>query len=213
MADVNNDNKENNSEQSTTQESPLDQKMIDLVNSAVSSHMKRFTSKLPDLIRDALPAPAEAAKSSETSNSKASPDALSEVQKLRTELDAERKRNREKETYNNVRSYLSDKVRPEALEAAVKVLKADELVKFKRDGTPLVKFSETEEYDLEEGLHQWLDSKEAQIFRPAPSAKGSPQRPTYSTPSKVSNGRDDSGNNLTPSEKALQQLTKMGINI
>jgi hypothetical protein len=217
MADVNNENKDVSSLQTSTQEPELDQKTINLINSAISTHLKRHLAKLPDMIKEALP---QSSSQDNTSSAKPSdketPDAMSEVQKLRAELDAERKRNRDEKTFGTIRNYLTGKVRPEALETAVKVLKADGKVNHRRDGTPIVKFSDTEEYDLEEGLHQWLNSKDAEIFRPAPSNKQSglkDQKPAYRSPSKVSNSGNDEGKNLSPSEKTLLQLQKMGLSL
>lgn len=208
MADVQHETQDTQDSQSQAQESPLDQKILNSINSAVSSHLKRHLAKLPEMIQAALPQPS--VQTSETSSSKdKSSDAMGELQKLRTELETERKRGREKETYNSVRTYLSDKVRPEALESAVKVLKADELVKFKRDGSPMIKFSETEEYDLEEGLAQWLGSKEAQLFRPAPSAKVAGQKPKYHTAKVTSAGEPKAQG--TPSQRTLEQLQKLGL--
>lgn len=222
MADVNVTQNETEVDNETVDNtSEADKKLANLVNAAVSSHLKRHLSKFESSILElkdqfkAQPA-ADASKGTKKKESDDDSLAMREVEQLKAELKAEKARVKEEQAYTSLRNYFSDKVIPERVDIALKLFKADQKVQFRRDGSAFVKHDNAE-FDLEEGAAEWLKSKEAMMFLPAPgSAKksGSVQSKNlpFKTPAKVSNssGQDQPTN---PAMKTLQQLQKLGINI
>lgn len=209
--------------------SEADKKLGNMINAAVSSHLKRHLSKFESSILELKES--FAATQLDAKHSKATPSveseknkknivdddspAMREVERLKSELNAEKARVREEKAYTSLRNYLSDKVLPERVDVALKLFKADGKVQFRRDGSPFVKH-DNEEFDLEEGAAEWLKSKEAMMFLPAPSAQKKSntvqtKNLPFKTPAKVSTttGQDQPTN---PAAKTLLQLQKLGIN-
>lgn len=220
MADVKNET-QTEVEHESTDNSEADKKLANMVNSAVTSQLKRhlgkFESSLLELKESFGQSKTLEAPSQNEKNSKNTDDsqAMREIERLKNELNAEKARVREEKAYTALRNYLSDKVIPERVDVALKLFKADQKIQFKRDGTPFVKY-DSEEFDLEEGAAEWLKSKEAAMFLPAPSMRNASQKEAktslFKTPAKVSTstGQDQSTN---PAAKTLLQLQKLGINI
>lgn len=195
-----------------------DTRLANIINAAVSSQLKRHLSKFETSVNELReqfkPSTATEQVKSDTSGKGEDAQARRELEQLRAELKAEKQKAKEDAVYSTLKNYLADKVRPEALETAVKVIKADGKVKFRTDGTPFIKHDSLEYDTLEEGAAEWLNSKEATIFKPVPSAqKKTAQNPIFKTPSKPNSqtGRDNS--NLTPAQKTLEQFQKLGLKI
>lgn len=227
MADVNATQNEAEVDNETVDNtSEADKKLANMVNAAVSSHLKRHLSKFESSIFELKESFASnqskaqpAADTSKGTKKKESDDeslAMREVEQLKAELKAEKARVKEEQAYASLRNYFSDKVIPERVDIALKLFKADQKVQFRRDGSAFVKHDNAE-FDLEEGAAEWLKSKEAMMFLPAPGGvkKGGAVQSKnlpFKTPAKVSpSGSQDQPTN--PAMKTLLQLQKLGINI
>jgi hypothetical protein len=202
----------------TDQETAVDPKLANLVNAAVSSQLKRHMKGLGDTIGATLdeklsslglkPQPA-----APQGGAQAGPEseALKEVEKLRGELKAQKQRAAEKEVFADVRSILSGKVRPEAMDTAIKVLKADGVIKIDaRDGTATIKHAELGDLDLNEGLSEWLKGEGA-LFAPAPTGKKTPVRGPNRAPARPAPTVNDE--QLTPAQKSMRDLQARGLSL
>lgn len=202
----------------TEQEAAVDPKLANLVNAAVSSQLKRHMKGLGDSFGSMLdeklsalgvkPAqtPAQAAQ-----GDKSAPDPMAEVEKLRGELKAQKMRAAEKEVFADVRSILTGKVRPEAMDTAVKLLKADGLIKIDvRDGSATIKHPELGDLDLNEGIAEWLKGEGA-IFAPVAGSKKPPVRGPNRAPVRPTSAANDE--NLTPAQKTARDLQARGLTL
>lgn len=202
----------------TDQETAVDPKLANLVNAAVSSQLKRHMKGLGDTIGATLdeklsalglkPQPAAPQGGAQAGNES---EALKEVEKLRGELKAQKQRAAEKEVFADVRSILSGKVRPEAMDTAIKVLKADGVIKIDaRDGTATIKHAELGDLDLNDGLSEWLKGEGA-LFAPAPTGKKTPVRGPNRAPARPAPTVNDE--QLTPAQKSLKDLQARGLSL
>lgn len=193
-----------------------DKKLANLVNKAVTSqltrHMKTFGDQFGAVLDERLsafkaPAPALPGKAPAEADGNA---ALAEVEKLRGELTLQKQRTAEKEAYADIRSFLHGKVRPEAMDTAIKVLKADGSIKVNaRDGSATMKHAELGTLDVTEGLTEWLKGEGA-LFAPMPTGK----KPQIKGPHRAPVRPVVAGNeSLTPAQKTAQQLASMGLSI
>lgn len=195
-------------ETSTNETSEQDKKLANLVNSAVSSHLKRSMGKMNETIESILSEKLTAFQSQSTAQvpsqaKEKSAKEESEVAKLRAELAAEKRQTLEKDTYSSIKEKLNGKVRPEAIGSVLKILKADSHIDFKKDG-PVFKF-DGEELDLDSGLEAWLEnSEDAKLFKPAPQSqlKKSPFKAQPRTPST---------NKMDPRSATEAELKKLGL--
>lgn len=200
----------------TDQETAVDPKLANLVNAAVSSQLKRHLKGLGDTIGATLdeklsalgvkPQPAPAKDAADV------PDPMKEVEKLRGQLKAQEMRAAEKEVFADVRSILSGKVRPEAMDTAIKVLKADGVIKIDaRDGSASFKHADLGDHlDLNEGLSEWLKGEGA-LFAPAPTGKKPPVRGPSRAPARPAPTAHDE--QLTPAQKSMRDLQARGLSL
>ena len=224
MANAANENAPEKDNKPEGGEEDADTKLANLVNSAVTSQLKRHMKNLGDSFGSMLderlaslnlgkkeePKPSKGEEAKDTNEKESA--AMSEIEKLRGELKAEKARAAEKEVFADIRALLVGKVRPEALDMAIKVLKADGLVKINaRDGSVKLKSAEGD-VELADGLEEWLKSDGA-IFAPVPQAKPKPRitGPTKAPSRPASGGSGDEG--LTPAQKALRALQAKGLSI
>lgn len=199
----------------TDQETAVDPKLANLVNAAVSSQLKRHMKGLGDSFGSMLdeklsalgvkPQPAPAKETQDAA------DPMKEVEKLRGELKAQKMRAAEKEVFADVRSILSGKVRPEAMDTAIKVLKADGVIKIDaRDGAASFKHAELGDLDLNEGLSEWLKGEGA-LFAPAPTGKKPPVRGPSRAPARPAPTAHDE--QLTPAQRSMRDLQARGLSL
>jgi len=180
-----------------------DQAFNDTVNAAVSAHLKRALGTLPGMIDAALlpireqlaqrggAAPAKPDPAAPAGSGNADVDALrSQLKAMQDQAASERKASRESSAFQALRSELAGKVRPEALDAAAKlVFHADRRVTVGDDGAVTFKHGDAD-YGLKEGVAAYLKSPDAALFLPAPSGAprpgqripGRPPGPTGGTP-------------------------------
>ncbi len=172
-----------------------------VVNSAVSSHLKRFVEKqLPGIFAEALkpfqeqvaklqaPPPAD----DEKSKNKQSPEMTAlqtQLEEMKTRfaqeteqrIAAERKA-REDRAYSEFKGMLAKNVRPEMLDmVADHLFLIKKIVEVPESGNPTFKGSRTQygiteevAYPLKDGVDNWLKSDDAKPFLPAPSASTTP---------------------------------------
>lgn len=199
-----------------------DAKLSNLVNSAVSSHMKRhmkgFGDQLGTMLDERFAAfkPAEPAKPAHGKvSSDIEPNA--ELEQMRNELKAQsnelkatKLRAAEKEVYADVRTLLAGKVRPEAMDTAIKLLKASGQIKI-NSRTEVASFKiDDAELDLKEGLTEWL-AGEGALFAPAmaPTPARRKVNPANGAPQRGVGGGD--GSNLTPAQRTARALAAKGL--
>jgi hypothetical protein len=196
-----------------------DVKLGNLVNAAVTAHLKRALPRAleegvtPLLERFAatLPKPASTAPAAapqpgdELATKVAGLEAA--LNKERTARHAERRAALEEKAYGALRGALTGKVRPEAVETAARLLfKADGRVKVADDGTATFKHGD-DELDLAGGVAAWLKTPDAALFAPPPAPKARvvpgrappPARPP-GAPTAAAGQRED------PLQKTLRDL-------
>lgn len=178
-------------EQETDVEVSDDKKLSNLVNSAVSTHLKRA---LPKFLEDAItphmaalkelvaPKPAEpaapAANAAQTTGT--DPAILKQLEDMKAQLKKEqdtrareRQQAREEKAISDVRAALVGKVRPEAVEHLIKVMVHDRVIQ--TDGAMVTLKIGDDVLDLKEGLQDYLARKEHAIFLPAPGYNQAPK--------------------------------------
>ena len=191
----------------------LDQSTVDSINQAVSAHLKRHLAGLPGMI-DAAIAPLREQFTARPAADKpagvpATDGVAGELAALKAQLKAasdqaasERKAAREANAFQALRTELGGKVRPEALDAAAKlIMHADRRVSVGDDGAVTFKHGDAE-YGLKEGVAAYLKSSDAALFLPAPN--GSAQRPGQRVPARPAIGGDAATE--TPMAKTLRLL-------
>lgn len=135
-----------------------------------------------------------------------------EVEKIKRETAEKERLATEREAFSEVKSRLTGKVRQEALDTVMKLLRADGRIAIEKDGSVLFVDGE-DRLDLDEGLEQWLKSSEGSMFVPAPGGGrqinqgGSGRRPPAKPVPRVGNA----GGNLTPAQRAAQRMAKLGL--
>jgi hypothetical protein len=192
-----------------------DQAMTDTINAAVTAHIKRALGGLPGLIEAQLAplreqfAARPAAGAKPDGSTLAGDGVAGELAALKAQLKSqqdqaasERKAAREANAFQALRTELGGKVRPEALDAAAKlIMHADRRVMVSDDGSVTFKHGDAD-YGLKEGVAAYLKSPDAALFLPAPN--GTSQRPGQRVP-----GRPPAGGpppNETPMAKTLRLL-------
>ncbi|MRG98219.1 hypothetical protein [Polyangium spumosum] len=187
------------------------------MNSAVSAHLKRHLGKLSETIETSLAEKLAGLQQSapktkaDESDPKPDDDVRKEMAALKAQLKTEREKAREKEAYAELKAKLADKVRPEALDTALKILKHDGRISLKRDGS-VAFVHEDGEMDLDEGLSEWLKSREGSMFAPPPNPRShAAKKPNYGVkaPARTSS---ESGE-IDPLAKTEMMLTKLGIRL
>lgn len=174
------------------------QQVNETVHKIITERTKRFgdmASKLETLSAQLesqlgqFKAPAsDATATTAPSVSDPSADRIAQLEKaLRAESEkrvAKEREARNMSAYQTLKEKLAPSVRPEALDAAAKLLfKADEMVKVKDHGPEWM-----DGRDLDAGLADWLSSKDAQLFLPAPTPKANPASHPTSLPSRSTFG-------------------------
>ena len=209
MANVTQD--ENNT--NTQEADSLDPKIGNAINAAVASHLKRHMRGLGDqfgsMLDERLSSLGLAKKEAPASQEKPAADPMQEVEKLRGELKAQKLKAFEKETFAEVKSILTGKVRPEAMDTALKVLKANGAIKIdSRDGSASFK-SELGDVELSEGIAEWLEGEGALFAPQAPKMK---PRVTGANkaPARPSGVVEE---NLTPAQKTARALQARGMTL
>lgn len=178
-----------------------EEQIAQIVNSAVTTHLKRGLAKAIDEAIAPLKQKLETPPPSGDGGGKGK-EADPEVVALRKQLDdlkgvvkasqeaasAAEKRAADERAYNALRSELSGKVRPEALDVATDYLfrAQGRVVIDEQTGEPRFKHrtalvagmpEEDHLFPLSDGVKQFLKGKEAQLFLPAPNTAPNPQRP------------------------------------
>ena len=198
-----------------------DAKLSNLVNSAVTSQLKRHMKGLGDqfgtmlderfaAFKPAAPAApvVEPAKGAAAPAADAANGVNDEVAQLRADLKATKLRAVEKEVFADVRSLLAGKVRPEAMDAAVKLLKAGGQIKINAR-TEAVSFkTEDGEVELKDGITEWL-AGEGALFAPALAPARRKVNPANGAPQRGVGGGDTS--NLTPAQRSARALQAKGL--
>jgi hypothetical protein len=163
-----------------------DQRIANMVNAAVSGHLKRVLPKtISDLmethiapIREHLtkqggPAPAQGGQGggAPQGGAPAGDDKYAALERKFQESEkaraAERMQGHKARAFDGVRGVLAGKARPDAIEAALKVLKADDRIGVREDGSAFI-LDGDEEVTIEEGVKRFMKSKEGALFAPAP---------------------------------------------
>jgi len=180
-----------------------EKKLANPLNAPVSSHMKRFMKQLESAQSEKQVSPQSSQAPSEDS------DVRKELAQLKAQLKAEKAKAREERAYAEARGKLSGKVRDDALELAMKVFKADGKLVIDEDGTTAFRH-EGVDHDLDDGIAEWLNSKEAAVFRPAPKASKVPGKTTVKAPARVGSGNSDIKD---PLQRAMAQISAYGLPI
>lgn len=177
-------------DQDSSQEpSEADKKLANMVNSAVTSQLKRalpkhleealtpHMSKFEQMLSSFKPAEASKPQAQASSSQQASgtdPEVLKQLEDMKSQLRREqdtrakeRQQARQDKAFSEVRGELTGKVRPEALDHVMKVLAHDGLVQVDTAGTVSLKIGE-DALPIREGLSEYLKRKENSIFLPAP---------------------------------------------
>lgn len=218
----------------TDTETEVDPKLSKLVNQAVTAQLKRSMRGLPDTLGALLDeklsafkpsgggAAAEPEKPAKGKGADGAPAANEELEQLRADMAAQKKRLAdqevralEKEAYADVRLALQSKVKPEALDAAVKLLRADGAVKLDvKKGTYAFKGADGELLDLEEGIAEWLKGEGA-LFVLQQSTPGARPKPKLSAPVRAPArpGGGTNNDNLTPAQRTQNALAAKGLSL
>lgn len=112
---------------------------------------------------------------------------------------SERMQGHKARAFGDVRGALVGKARPEAIESALKVLKADDRIGVREDGTPYM-IDGDEEVTIDEGVKRFMKSKDGALFAPAPSPA------TRKTGPKVSGRTAPVERTETAAEKSLRMM-------
>lgn len=177
----------NAAESAASETSDNGKDLANVINAAVSAQLKRHMAKIPEMMETlwaAKQAPAQTSAPQEGSTATTEDKSTrQELDDLKRQLKAEKQRAKEGQALSDVRGKLAPHVLPEALDLALKVIQADRRVVVKGDSVKWV--SDGVEVDLDEGVSEWVNSKEAAYFLPAkrPTAQKSvnvkaPNRPT-----------------------------------
>lgn len=160
-----------------------------MVNAAITSHLKRldFDTKISTALETALTPFKESMSAKKEPTQATSQSVDPQVLELRKQLEVlqktlkekdekvamQAKTSREKEAFSQLKTLVSGKVRPEAVDAVSKLLfHADKKISVSEDGQMSWVDGENE-IDVESGLKQYLKSKEAAIYLPAPNSTAS----------------------------------------
>lgn len=209
----------------------LDPKIVKLVNSAVTSQLKRhgkamegsfatmletqlasFGLKKVDADQDAPDTKKEGqGKPAETRRDESS----DEVRKLRREMTKYQKQleaTEARERQASLKSALAGKVKTEAMGAAAKLL-SDRVVM--ADGEAMFK-TDDGDVSLEEGIAAWVKSPEGAIFAPAPSATmqgRSPKLASRGLPRGGGGGNSNGADTRSPAQKTADTFARFGLKL
>jgi len=197
-----------------------------IVNSAVTSQLKRSMSKSIESaleaalkpIREKLEAAPTQAPPAQSQGSSESPEVLAlkrqhaelleKVEKAEQARVQAEQRARDDRAYQELRAIVGKSVRPELADMLAKnMFFADKVVEFDESGKPLMRvkrkspiYGETEDaLPLADGVAEFLKSDEAKVFLPAPQGSESQKLPR-SNASATRGSLDDP--NLTPQQHA-----------
>ena len=162
-----------------------------MVNQAITSHLKRldFDSKITSAIEQSLSSLKENTSKKDSTSVPGSDN--SEVAALKKQLEAlqtqikekdakaaaQLKASREKDAFSQLRTMLGGKVRPEAVDSVAKLLfHADKKIKVGDEGE-MSWLNGDEEISIEDGIKQYLKTKEASMYLPAPTAAKTLKKP------------------------------------
>jgi hypothetical protein len=121
---------------------------------------------------------------------------------------AEKRASLERGAYEALRTELTGKVRPEAVDAAAKLLfHADKSVKVTSDGAVSFVLGD-DEYDLKEGVAAYLKTPAAALFVAAPGYNDKRKQASGKVPQRVVAGRTPQQGNVRedPLEKTMRDL-------
>jgi hypothetical protein len=190
---------EEGSEKPSTPEYVTKEEIGNIVNSAVTNHLKRSSKSTEDAITKLLderlkafmpqPPPISDVKPPVTQSQPAPELAAMQAKyaELESKFTAEQERRtkaeqaqREDRAYGELKSLLNGQVRPEMLDIAADYLfTAKKRVEISEDGTPLFRgktaTGEDVHLPMEDGVMQFLKSKEGASFVPAPTSAVGPQ--------------------------------------
>lgn len=225
-------------DQDGSQETPDETKpdLSQIVNSAISTHMKRlekqFSKSYEEKIRTLEEKVTQLTQPNDTKSNKKDKNeenpelsALrSQFESMKSELSAARqradeldKKRKEDQVFTEVRNVLGKHVRPETLDVLASYLfKASGKVEYDEDGVPLFKVRKAPhpglaEEDvlmpLQDGIEAYLKTKEAAPYMPAPAATGNaPKVPTLKRNNSSSGPPKWETAATTPQERAERAL-------
>ena len=206
-----------------------DKRLANLVNAAVGSHLKRhlpkaleetvsplfagFKEHLAGILPKpaAVPAPAGAGSAGPSDETTARVTSLENaLAQERAERAAERREAHETKAFNDLRTALTGKVRPEALDITAKHLfHAEKAVKVRKDGRAVMTIDGEEYESLAEGVSAWASKPEAAFFLPPPP-KAAARRPAAPVPPRGAPTASASPVREDPLTKTLERLRDLG---
>ena len=213
-----------------TEPSESDKKLANLVNSAVSSHIKRalpkyleeaitpHMSKLQEMMSQSRqPEPSKSA-TQPAQPSGADPEVMKQLESLQNQLKKEqetrareRQQARQDKAFADVRSELVGKVRPEAIDHVLKVMAHDRLIDVDSSAMVSVKVGE-DLLPLKDGVAEYLKRKENAIFLPAPGYSAPAKKPGMPQQRQVPQRQAPSGGQQPEREDPLQKtLRQLGM--
>lgn len=211
-----------------------------IVNSAVTAHLRRFTEKqLPEVLAGALkpiteklnaPPPPPPEDDGRKKSKQQDPELLAMAKKVedmekalaseKERVAAAERKAREERAYSELRGSLEGKVRPELLDMVAKHLFVVEgRVETDETGTALFRSTrvpytgadpEDVRLPLRAGIEDFLKSDSAKPFLPAPASAGAPQLPKRG-PSPAPGGVDFSKPATTDEDKARRSMERERI--
>ncbi|KYF87796.1 hypothetical protein BE20_24945 [Sorangium cellulosum] len=198
----------------------FDQRLLNHVNAAVGSQLKRIVPKFleealaPHLtsLRESLqPKPEPKDKGGQSAVdpeiSKQIEDLRNQLKKERETAARERRAAREEKAFAELRSELAGKVRPETVDTVAKLLfHADRRVVIGDDGSIAFRHGDAE-YDLRGGLAEYLKSKDAAMFLPAPGYGQQPKKPGLKAPNRAPGDKPQGTED--PMSRTLRMLGKL----
>lgn len=200
-----------NAAESAASETSTDKDLANVINAAVSAQLKRHMAKIPEMMetmwaaKQAAPAQPSAPQEGSSTATNEEKSTRQELDDLKRQLKAEKQRAKEGQALSDVRGKLAPHVLPEALDLALKVIQADRRVVVKGDSVKWV--SDGVEVDLDEGVSEWVNSKEAAYFLPA-------KRPTAQKSVNVkAPSRPAQGGVHDPRAATLAALEKLGVRL
>jgi hypothetical protein len=219
----------NDKEDKDISEQLTESRIHELINAALLGNSKRSEKRFAEMLeqsltqfRDKLTEPKAEVAQAIDKPSAASPEVaalqkqLEAMQKQIKEKDlavaAQSKSMREKEAYGQLKSMLSGKVKPEAIEHVAKLIfHADKKVVVGEDGQMTFRSDDDSEIDINEGVKQYLKSKDASIFLPAPVSKSTPAKTSFGN---IQMPSSHSGEEVKPNAaQAAALLQKLGLSI
>lgn len=210
-----------------------------MVNSALTAHFKKpaFASMITEAVTGAVKAAMpkqEAAADGEGEGAPAKTGGridpkVAQLEQQLAQVRAENAENakraaetaeraRVKEAESTLRTILAGKVRPEAVNFVIDAFKARGAIQFSEDGSPALRLpysaakgakAELVDFDLEDGIGEWLKSSEASIFSPPPSGGGSGAPPAARNGRMPVAPRGKNPADMTPAERAASMTANL----